>query len=91
MKLKANGIEISVRSNHYSNSDYISLTDIAKRKDPADPRIVISNWMSSYATIDFLATWETLYNPSFNRMEFQTVRSEYGCRISFCIYLHYGV
>jgi hypothetical protein len=78
MKLKANGIEISVRSNHYSNSDYISLTDIAKRKDPADPRIVISNWMSSYATIDFLATWETLYNPSFNRMEFQTVRSESG-------------
>ena len=34
--------------------------------------------MSSYATIDFLAMWEGLYNPNFNRMEFQTVRNEPG-------------
>lgn len=34
--------------------------------------------MSSYSTIDFLATWENLYNPSFNRLEFQTVRNEPG-------------
>ncbi|WP_434310469.1 KilA-N domain-containing protein [Hominifimenecus sp. rT4P-3] len=78
MKLNANGIEISVIMNQENTSDYISLTDIAKRKDPDEPRIVISNWMSSYSTIDFLATWETLYNPNFNRLEFQTVRSEPG-------------
>lgn len=30
----------------------------------------------SSSTIDFLATWETLYNPNFNRMELHTVRSE---------------
>lgn len=29
-------------------------------------------------TDDFLATWENLYNPHFNRMEFQTVRAEHG-------------
>ena len=40
--------------------------------------IVISNWMSSYSTIDFLAMWEELYNPNFNRMEFHTVRNEPG-------------
>ena len=34
--------------------------------------------MSSYTTIDFLAMWEQLYNPEFNRMEFQTVRNEPG-------------
>ena len=34
--------------------------------------------MSSYSTIDFLATWEIMYNPNFNRMEFQTVRGETG-------------
>lgn len=34
--------------------------------------------MSSYSTIDFLATWEAFYNPNFNRLEFQTVRSEPG-------------
>jgi len=78
MKINANGTEISIMGNIADENTYISLTDIAKQKDPDDPRIVISNWMSSYSTIDFLATWESLYNPNFNRMEFQTVRSEPG-------------
>lgn len=77
MKINANGTEISIIGNINENA-YISLTDIAKRKNSDDPRIVISNWMSSYSTIDFLATWERLYNPNFNRMEFQTVRNEPG-------------
>lgn len=78
MKIEANGIEISILGNITNEDVYISLTDIAKKKNSDDPRIVISNWMSSYSTIDFLAAWESLYNPDFNRMEFQTVRSEPG-------------
>ncbi|MCI9307077.1 KilA-N domain-containing protein [bacterium 1XD21-13] len=78
MKINANGTEISVMGNIIDENAYISLTDIAKKKNSEDPRIVVSNWMSSYSTIDFLATWERLYNPDFNRMEFQTVRSEPG-------------
>ncbi len=78
MKINANGTEISIITSTNNQSDYISLTDIAKYKNPDDPRIVISNWMSSYSTIDFLATWEKIYNPNFNRMEFQTVRGESG-------------
>ena len=78
MKINAKGIEISIMGNIADEDAYISLTDIAKHKNPDDPRIVISNWMSSYSTIDFLATWESLYNPNFNRMEFQTVRGEPG-------------
>lgn len=79
MKLNANGTEISMINydQDFENS-YLSLTDIAKQKNSEDPRIVISNWMSSYSTIDFLATWESLYNPNFNRMEFQSVRNEPG-------------
>lgn len=76
-KMNINGLEITVVSQG-DEDDYISLTDIAKHKNSEDPRIVVSNWLSSYATIDFLATWEQLYNPNFNRMEFQTVRSEPG-------------
>lgn len=78
MKINANGTEISIIGNITSENAYISLTDIAKRKDSDEPRVVISNWMSSYSTIDFLATWEKIYNPNFNRLEFQTVRSESG-------------
>lgn len=79
MKINANGTEISVLvTGEKFNDNYLSLTDLAKYKNSDDPRIVISNWMSSYSTIDFLATWENLYNPHFNRMEFQTVRAEPG-------------
>lgn len=78
MKINANGTEISIIGNITDENAFISLTDIAKRKNQDDPRIVISNWMSSYSTIDFLSTWEMLYNPNFNRMEFQTVRNEPG-------------
>ena len=76
--INANGTEISVIGNINDEDAYISLTDIAKYKNIDDPRIVISNWMSSYSTIDFLAMWEGLYNPDFNRMEFHTVRNEPG-------------
>lgn len=76
--INANGTEISVIGDIAGEGAYISLTDIAKYKNSDDPRIVISNWMSSYATIDFLAMWESLYNPNFNRMEFHTVRNEPG-------------
>ena len=73
--INANGTEIGVIGNINTEEAYISLTDIAKYKNSEDPRIVISNWMSSYSTIDYLAIWEELYNPDFNRMEFHTVRN----------------
>ena len=52
MKINANGIEISVIGNVINENAYISLTDIAKQKNSDEPRVVISNWMSSYSTID---------------------------------------
>lgn len=76
--INANGTDIRVYGDIVNENAFICLTDIAKAKETLEPRIVISNWMSSYATIDFLALWESLYNPNFNRMEFHTVRSESG-------------
>lgn len=76
--INANGIEIGVIGNIADESAYMSLTDIAKYKNVEDPRIVITNWLSTYSTIDFLAVWEEIHNPNFNRMEFQSVRNERG-------------
>lgn len=76
--IEVNGTKVSIMGDVANEEAYISLTDIAKYKNPDDPRIVISNWMSAYSTIDYLAMWEQLYNPDFNRMEFQTVRSTPG-------------
>ena len=75
--INAQGIEISIVSDG-TNDDYISLTDIAKYKNSDDPRFVIQNWMRNRNTIEFLGTWESLYNPNFNRVQFEAVKSEAG-------------
>ncbi|HEP1794717.1 TPA: KilA-N domain-containing protein [Streptococcus suis] len=75
VKINANGKEITLLAN---NTDYVSLTDIAKYKNDEDPRFVVNSWLSSYTTIDFLATWESINNPDFNRAGFHTVRNEPG-------------
>jgi hypothetical protein len=46
--------------------DYISLTDIAKTRDAENPSQIISLWMRTYSTIEYLGLWEMLFNPNFN-------------------------
>ena len=50
--------------------------EVCKLED--DPRFVIQNWMRNRNTIEFLAVWEELHNPDFNRVQFEAVRSEAG-------------
>lgn len=70
--LHANGIDIRVYTENYKD-EFISLTDIAKYRNSDDPRFVIQNWMRNKDTIEFLGLWETLHNPNFNRVQFDTV------------------
>jgi hypothetical protein len=58
--------------------DYISLTDIARYRNPEEPFSVINNWMRSRSTIEFLGLWERLCNPDFKPIEFERFRSEAG-------------
>lgn len=59
-------------------SDYISLTDIAKAKNPDEPRFAIIKWMSTKFSMDFLGLWEQMHNPDFNRTEFDTFKNQAG-------------
>lgn len=59
-------------------SDFISLTDIARTKNSEDPRYVIQNWMKTRFTVEFLGIWEQIHNPDFNRVEFDAFRNEAG-------------
>ncbi len=68
----------TVRVQRVAKEDFISLTDIAKFKNSDDPRFIIQNWMRTRFSIEFLGIWETLNNPSFNRVEFDTVKNEAG-------------
>ncbi|MCB6982687.1 KilA-N domain-containing protein [Peptostreptococcus anaerobius] len=76
-QISAKGFSIQVYTEDFKN-DYISLTDIAKYKNTDDPRFVIQNWMRNRNTLEFIGLWEALNNPNFNRMQFDTFRSEAG-------------
>jgi hypothetical protein len=60
-----------------NETDYISITDIARYKSD-DPNAVIANWMRNRNTIEFLGIWETLYNPNFKPLEFEGFKKEAG-------------
>jgi hypothetical protein len=74
--IEVRGIAINVIQ--HNKEDYVSLTDMARYKNIDDPRQVVFNWMSTYYTVDFLAVWEQVNNPGFNRVGFHTVRNEPG-------------
>ena len=48
-----------------SDEDFISLTDIAKYRNKDNPTEVISLWLRTFSTIEYLGLWETLHNPNF--------------------------
>jgi len=60
-----------------NDTDYISLTDIAKHKTD-DSSAVIGNWMRNRNTLEFLGIWETLYNTNFKPLEFEGFKKEAG-------------
>ena len=60
-----------------NDTDYISLTDIAKYKT-TDANTVIANWLRNRMTIEYLGLWEILYNPHFKPLEFEGFKKEAG-------------
>ena len=76
-KIKAAGVEITVVSVG-NDDDYISLTDIAKKRNPEFPADIIKNWLRSRSTIEFLGLWERMNNPNFKLVDFDQFRIESG-------------
>ncbi|MDD3186580.1 MAG: KilA-N domain-containing protein, partial [Anaerostipes sp.] len=77
MKINANGTEITVLGN-INEDDYISLTDIARYKNPDEPKDVIKNWMRSRSTLEFLGLWEQLNNPNYKGVDFDPFIKDAG-------------
>ena len=74
--INANGVEIRVASSN--EADYISLTDIAKKRNPGFPADVVKNQLRSRSTIEFLGLWEKIYNPDFKLVEFDQFKNAAG-------------
>lgn len=71
--------DVPVTVMNIDQRDYISLTDMAKaRTDAGRAADVIKNWLRARSTLEFLGTWEIMYNPDFKVVEFDHFKSEAG-------------
>ncbi len=75
-KIKSLGLEINLYT--INESDFISLTDIAKFKDKERTDYVIQNWMRNRSTIEFIGLWERINNPNFKPIDFEGFKNEAG-------------
>jgi hypothetical protein len=75
-KLNVKGTEIVIFQQ--KDEDYISLTDIARYKDPKRTDYIIQNWLRNRNTIELLGFWEAMYNPNFKPIEFEGFKKQAG-------------
>ena len=70
-KIEVDNKIISVGQNN--EQDFICLTDMVRGDEGNDH---IRNWMRNRNTVEFIGLWETLHNPSFKHVEFDTFRKQ---------------
>lgn len=70
--------EVSIRTLKVNGEDYISITDIAKQKNPVEPKDVVKNWMRLKNTLEYLGLWENLNNSTFKGVEFDPLLKDAG-------------
>lgn len=59
--------------------DYICITDIAAAKaDGSRAADVVRNWLRNRRTLEFLSTWEEIYNPNFKVFESEHFKKQAG-------------
>lgn len=76
--IHADGIDIAVVTTIGNEEDYISLTDMARHRNPEFPADVVKNWLRLRSTLEFLGLWEQLNNPDFKLVEFDQFKNEAG-------------
>ncbi len=51
------------------DTDYVYLTEFARKQNPTNPSYVIQSWLRNRNTIEFLCLWEKENNPEFKNDE----------------------
>ncbi|MDP3643095.1 MAG: KilA-N domain-containing protein [Bacteroidota bacterium] len=75
--IKVQEIEISIVTS--KENDFICITDIAKSKiGESRAADIIKNWIRNRSTLEFLGTWEQMYNPDFKVVEFDHFKMQAG-------------
>lgn len=75
--IRVQDIPITITVN--DREDYISISDMAKAKGGNTvSKDIIKNWLRNRSTLEFLGTWENIYNPNFNGVEFDSLKANAG-------------
>lgn len=76
--MKNNIIEVQnlqIIVTNINDKDYICISDFTKFKEgKSTTDDIIRNWLRNRITLEFLGTWESIYNPNFNFVEFDGFR-----------------
>ena len=71
--------QVTISLTDFKDEDYICITDMAKAKtNESRAADVIKNWIRTRATLEFLGTWEKIYNPDFKVVEFDHFKTQAG-------------
>lgn len=73
MKINVKDTEISITQ--INDEDYICITDMLKAKDGD---FFVTDWLRNRNTLEYIGTWESVYNPDFNYDEFALITNRAG-------------
>jgi len=79
-KINIKGTEIALFSKN--ENDFVSLTDIAKYKNKEATGLIISHWLRTRYTVEFMGFWEQMHNPNFNSTEFGNIKNQSGSNMA---------
>lgn len=74
--IQVSGQEIALMN--INDNDFISLTDIAKHKNPELAGQLVLNWLRTRFTIEFMGLWEQMHNSNFKVIEFDEFKNDAG-------------
>jgi len=74
-KIKIAGQEVRIIKGE--RFDLVCLTDIVKA-GKGNPQSVLENYLRNKGNVNFMGTWEALYNESFNTLGFEGIRNRTG-------------
>jgi len=71
--------EIPIQVITEKEMDFICITDMANAKENESRAAdIIKNWIRNRYTLEFLGTWEQIYNPNFKVVEFDHFKMQAG-------------
>jgi hypothetical protein len=75
-EVNVKGLNIGYRD--IDKEKYISLTDIARMKNPVAPADVVKNWFRTRSAIEYMGLWEKFYNLDVKLVEIDQLLNECG-------------